>query len=92
MLPVYRHVGIKACAPAFLRVRQAHVKNAISQNHQQRQRRTLATAMPFPAFDIIEYRTPEFNRYAKVHEQSGDVDERPTALQIVKDNDLESRT
>ena len=46
--------------------------------------------MPFPAFDMSEYDTPEFTRYAAAHENiNGEGDARPTALQIVKDNGLE---
>ncbi|KAF1841082.1 NAD(P)-binding protein [Cucurbitaria berberidis CBS 394.84] len=48
--------------------------------------------MPFPGFDIAEYSTPEFTRYAAIHEQTnGAGDARPTALQIVEDNDLEGK-
>lgn len=46
--------------------------------------------MASPAFDMAEYNTPAFTRYISVHEQpQGAGDARPTALQIVKDNDLE---
>lgn len=46
--------------------------------------------MPFPAFDIAEYNTADFTRYVDAHKDpKGAGDARPTALQIVKDNDLE---
>lgn len=46
--------------------------------------------MTFPAFDIAEYDTPEFTRYAGPHKEStGPGDARPTALQVVIDNELE---
>jgi len=46
--------------------------------------------MPFPAFDMAEYNTAEFTRYVGAHERvTGAKDSRPTALQIVKDNNLE---
>ena len=48
------------------------------------------TNRPFPAFDMSEYDTFEFTRYAAAHENiNGEGDARPTALQIVTDNDLE---
>lgn len=48
--------------------------------------------MASPAFDMAEYNTPAFTRYISVHEQpQGAGDARPTALQIVKDNDLEGK-
>ncbi|KAJ4367597.1 hypothetical protein N0V83_007182 [Neocucurbitaria cava] len=41
---------------------------------------------------MAEYNTPEFTRYAAAHEKvKGAGDARPTALQIVKDNDLEGK-
>ncbi|KAH7388657.1 hypothetical protein BKA66DRAFT_415164 [Pyrenochaeta sp. MPI-SDFR-AT-0127] len=41
---------------------------------------------------MAEYNTPEFTRYISVHEKrQGPGDARPTALQIVKDNDLEGK-
>ena len=46
--------------------------------------------MVSPAFDIAEYDTPEFKPYAEAHVNTkGPGDARPTALQIVKDNDRE---
>jgi hypothetical protein len=46
--------------------------------------------MPFPAFDMAVYDTSEFTHYAAAHENTnGEGDARPTALQIVKDNNLE---
>jgi hypothetical protein len=46
--------------------------------------------MPFPAFDMVEYITPEFTRYADAQKElKGPGDARATALQVVKDNDLE---
>jgi hypothetical protein len=42
------------------------------------------------AFDMTEYSSPEFTRYADVHrELNGAGDSRPTALQIIQDNNLE---
>jgi hypothetical protein len=39
---------------------------------------------------MSEYNTPEFTRYAAVHKDlNGPGDARPTALQIVQDNELE---
>jgi hypothetical protein len=39
---------------------------------------------------MSDYNTPEFKRYASVHKQlNGAGDARPTALQIIKDNNLE---
>ena len=39
---------------------------------------------------MAEYNTPDFTRYAAVHKnRNGPGDARPTALQIVKDNNLE---
>lgn len=39
---------------------------------------------------MAEYNTPEFTRYADAHKElKGAGDARPTAIQIVKDNDLE---
>lgn len=39
---------------------------------------------------MAEYNTPEFTRYADVHKElKGAGDARPTALQIVQDNNLE---
>ncbi|KAH3979544.1 hypothetical protein HBH98_175770 [Parastagonospora nodorum] len=41
---------------------------------------------------MADYNTPEFTRYADVHKElKGAGDARPTALQIVKDNDLEGK-
>ena len=46
--------------------------------------------MSTPAFDMSEYDTPEFTRYAAAHKTlNGAGDARPTALEIVKDNNLE---
>jgi hypothetical protein len=46
--------------------------------------------MPSPAFDMAEYNSPEFTRYAAAHENlNGPGDARPTAIQIIKDDDLE---
>jgi hypothetical protein len=46
--------------------------------------------MPFPAFDMSEYDTPEFTHYAAAHENiNGKGDARPTAIQIITDNNLE---
>lgn len=46
--------------------------------------------MPFSAFDMTKYDTPDFTRYADPHKNpKGAGDARPTALQIVKDNQLE---
>jgi hypothetical protein len=41
---------------------------------------------------MADYDAPEFKRYAAVHENpKGAGDDRPTALQIVKQNDLEGK-
>ncbi|KAF2447876.1 NAD(P)-binding protein [Karstenula rhodostoma CBS 690.94] len=41
---------------------------------------------------MADYNAPEFKRYAAVHEKpKGAGDSRPTALQIVKDNELEGK-
>ncbi|KAJ4296808.1 hypothetical protein N0V90_006856 [Kalmusia sp. IMI 367209] len=41
---------------------------------------------------MTEFDTPEFTRYAAVHKKpQGPGDDRPAALQIVKDNDLEGK-
>ncbi|KAL1792264.1 hypothetical protein ACET3X_010015 [Alternaria dauci] len=41
---------------------------------------------------MASYNTPDFTRYAAAHEHlNGEGDARPTALQIVKDNDLEGK-
>lgn len=46
--------------------------------------------MPFPGFDINDYNTPEFTRYADAHKElKGPGDARPTALQIINDNNLQ---
>jgi hypothetical protein len=41
---------------------------------------------------MADYDAPEFKRYAAVHENpKGAGDDRPTALQIVKQNELEDK-
>lgn len=51
--------------------------------------RFLQKNMPFPAFDMSEYNSPEFTRYAAAHKSpNGADDARPTALQIIKDEEL----
>jgi hypothetical protein len=41
---------------------------------------------------MTDFDAPEFTQYAAVHANpNGPGDERPTALQIVKDNDLEGQ-
>jgi hypothetical protein len=51
-----------------------------------------ATTMPFPAFDMAEYNSPQFSHYVDAHEApKGAGDARPTAIQIVKDNHLEGK-
>ncbi|KAH6616257.1 hypothetical protein C7974DRAFT_441835 [Boeremia exigua] len=48
--------------------------------------------MPFPAFDPAEYSLPEFTRYAAVHaDPKGPGDARPTAEQVIKDEDLDGK-
>jgi hypothetical protein len=81
-LPLDKEVDIK-----YTRSTQNSIFTSTFPSYQ-----SIDPAASWHIFAMSDYNTAEFTRYADVHKQTnGAGDARPTALQIVKDNNLEGK-